>query len=214
MSSSLIEEKTRFVQHIVVSKDGSHEDTITAVAHASVKVYKTYGIIDPIGWNQWMRDHYTKIVRRADASGFKGVLDSPLRKSYVKYNKSEAIALEPTLISPSVVKRLQVSGTNLDRTGRWPVHEPYGNGESLPMIYVALNLSIGMTTGKAAAQAAHGLFSYVQNEDPNAAYLRWSCTDNPDIFAALNETASTKITDAGFTEIPPGTLTVIVGKLS
>lgn len=201
-----------FVQPIVVNPDGSHENTITAVALACVKAYRKDYVYNPEPWDQWLAGSFTKIVKRAKKPDLTQFAISGM--SYVEVVDSAAVGYVPCETQPLEVRRLQLSDLNLPQSGKWPVMPLKQKGVYLPppTVYVALNPDVAMSTGKLAAQAAHGLLKYVLEVDPQVIYHPWQCTADPDIFRRLRKTADVKIKDAGHTEIKPGTLTVLVGK--
>jgi hypothetical protein len=104
---------------------------------------------------------------------------------------------------PAVVRKAQVQGVDYLRRNKSvspfkPCPEPY--------IDILINPNVEMTTGKTAAQAAHALLGYVVKHCPDKSPgtllvgVHWP-SDFDDIEGLI------EIHDAGFTEIPAGTLT-------
>jgi peptidyl-tRNA hydrolase len=212
------------VQPIILLVDkadpAAHEDAIKAVATASVAAY-AYALFtgaDLTPWTRWLSGPFTKSVRRADAKTF-AKLASAADEDGVPHavvGKAKALALTPAQYAdlPKAISRLQVSGTELpdrisDEEGLSPAYSP--------KLY--LNDALGMSTGKAAAQAAHALFAWflAAGEQERRDWLAGECRFDlhlaaADEFAELSSEVpgNLLIEDAGRTEIEPGTATAFV----
>lgn len=198
------------VQPILLDKTGSHEDSLLAAALASVQVHQgnpTYPTYEP-----WLAGSFTKTVRRGSA----GQLDRAvaeaveLGKPYreVRVGSSRAVAFAPEAYSDfwRGINKLQVSGTDFTRAAQGPAaHSIYVWGE--------------LTTGKAAAQAAHALWlAYLLDGDsygPLAAQGPQDWAVEPVSAQKLEALArlhpERAIRDNGLTEVAPQTLTAVVG---
>jgi hypothetical protein len=95
-----------------------------------------------------------------------------------------------------VLERLQAMSTDLGE----PPREPHGDG----LLY-ALNPRLDMSSGKVVAQVAHAA---VMADWDGEAHLY---APGPDAFDALcaRDDLAAKVVDAGLTEVPPGTVTVL-----
>ena len=199
------------VQQIIVADEvETHENAVFRAATVSAGAYKVqrlYGSL-PGDWDPWVKGRFTKVVRHTSAkklhklvqvhAGFTYGLDTPT-----------AVAFAPMRVSalPKDISRLRVSGFDLPRTGQWPM---VGDCRS-PEVFI--NANVDMTTGKTCAQVAHGLVGWcirqsdetLESIDRPEPWLE-DVMNFPDIAAK----ASIVITDAGFTEITPGTATVAV----
>lgn len=212
-----------FVQPIVLLVDkadpAAHTDAIRAVAAASVTTYAyalaTGADLDP--WDTWLSGPFTKSVRRADPKTFaKLVATDGGELLHAVIGKAKALALHPAPYAelPKNISRLQVSGTELpDRASDDPGASPR-NAPTLVM-----NAGLGMSTGKAAAQAAHALFAWFLSLDAEQRHewLSGDCrfhlqmaTSAEFAAAAVNVAEELLIEDAGRTEIDPGTATAFV----
>lgn len=200
---------TRFVQPIAVLRAGCHEDAVKAVALASVLAYVNTG--DDPAWGQWLTSRFAKSVRRAKAGQFAAL--APGAAAVVQIGEAKAAAFIPSTyedLDPALSK-LQVSGTDFDRSEQWRKAPE----EGWPWLLV--NEGLGMTTGKTAAQTAHALFVWFLQTDENTR-SRWAAEGFPftvegvsgDDFVKSAKNARVTINDAGFTEIEPGSATVLV----
>jgi peptidyl-tRNA hydrolase len=209
------------VQPIVLLVDkndpASHRDSILAAAIASVDAYAGLRWVEAPEWAQWLSGRFTKSVRRADLKTFTKLAADEDNKSAsnVTVGKARALAYVPAFYEqmPKSLTRLQVSGTDLpDEPATVPSRKRSGD----PVI--VLNGALGMSTGKAAAQAAHALFAWQLNrghDDVELASLQLLSTDlviaSAEEFTALQTLAAGPlIVDAGLTEIAPNTATAFV----
>lgn len=211
------------IQPIVLLVDkgdpAGHADAITAAAIASVSAYTHAAgqctTTDP-SWTEWLSGRFTKSVRRADAKTFaKLAADTELRYSgHALVGKARAIAYAPVSYEdmPKKLARLQVSGTDLPQL---PALSLARKRSGDPVI--VLNGALGMSTGKASAQAAHALFAWHLdrgNTDPDASLHLSSAglvIASVDDFHGLQTLAAGPlIVDAGLTEIAPNTATAFV----
>ncbi len=166
----------------------------------------------------WTSGHIRKVSRRARGAHWQAVCDLPGRT--IGVGDAEARALVPGLVreAPKEVTRLQISGSEL------PADEPGPPPAGEPVLW--LNPSVPMTAGKAAAQVGHGtmllaaLLSGAELVDwaaqdcrcavRTATRSQWTSLhpgDEP--LAAWRDRRVVAVRDAGFTEVAPGTVTVL-----
>lgn len=211
------------VQPIVLLVDrndpAGHADSIVAAAIASVSAYSNaleHGA-DKDKWDTWLSGRFTKSVRRADVKTFaKLAADNELGVTGAAYiGSAKALAYAPTTYEdlPKKLSRLQVSGTELpDKKPTPQTHQRSGD----PVI--VLNSALGMSTGKAAAQAAHALFAWHlnrSNPDQDIASLHLLSAglvnaSEGDFEHLKALAAGPLIVDSGLTEIAPNTATAFV----
>lgn len=200
------------VQPIILLVDreepASEQHGIAAAALASAKAY----LKDPENpdWQVWADGAFAKSVRRADAKMFAKVLATFPEHVLATVGEGRAVGLPPMPAAnlPKLLAKLQVSGTHLPQ------------GAPLPKqpLSIVLNASLEMSTGKAAAQAAHALLAWVLESKP-AAMEAWAANGFPVGIVELPakefrkgslQSAGPVIQDAGRTEIEPGSTTAYV----
>lgn len=200
------------VQPIILLVDreepASEQHGIAAAALASAKAY----LKDPENpdWQVWADGAFAKSVRRADAKMFAKVLATFPEHVLATVGEGCAVGLPPMPAAnlPKLLAKLQVSGTQLPQ------------GTSLPEqpLTIVLNASLEMSTGKAAAQAAHALLAWVLESKP-AAVEAWVAGGFPvgvvelpakEFRKGSRQSAGPVIQDAGRTEIEPGSTTAYV----
>lgn len=200
------------VQPIILLVDraepASEQHGIAAAALASVQAF----INDPQNpdWQLWANGAFAKSVRRADAKMFAKIRTAFPRHVLATVGEASALALPPMLAFelPKLLAKLQVSGTQLP------------TGEPLPRqsLTIVLNASLEMSTGKAAAQAAHALFAWLL-EAKTATVEDWADAGFPvgvlelpakEFRKGSRKSAGPVIQDAGRTEIEPGSTTAYV----
>lgn len=201
------------VQPIILRVDkeepAAHCDAIAAAAVAGVLAYANR--TGDEAWEDWVSGRFTKTVRRAGPKPF-AKLCAQAPSGVVKIGRAEAAAFEPQRYEdmPRALRALQVSGTVLPHT------DPASVTPGSPVI--VLNADLSMSTGKAAAQAAHALLAWFLELDP-AQQQQWAARPGTGVqevpqrsFVTLHGRPGSGplIVDAGLTEIDPGTATAFV----
>lgn len=200
------------VQPIIlrIDKDNpcAEDEGIAAAALASVAAF----LQDPENplWASWSAGAFAKSVRRANPKMFAKVLDEFADHALVEVGGAQAAGLGPLPAQalPKRLAKLQVSGTQL------PASEDMITGD----IQIVLDASLGMSTGKACAQAAHALFAWliqatgqsVESWIDNGATLGIRQCARAEFLAGMSQAIGPVIHDAGRTEIDPGSATAYV----
>ncbi|MDI5976520.1 peptidyl-tRNA hydrolase [Amycolatopsis magusensis] len=166
----------------------------------------------------WVSGHIRKVARRARGTHWQAVQELP--GVTISIDGAEARALVPGRVVdvPKEVSRLQISGSEL------PPDEPGPAPASTPVLM--LNPRVPMTVGKAAAQVGHGtmLLAALLDEHRLSAWaergfrcavrvpepLEWAeLHPGAHPAQAWSERSVIAVRDAGFTEVDPGTVTVL-----
>ncbi|MEU3273223.1 peptidyl-tRNA hydrolase [Saccharomonospora sp. NPDC006951] len=165
----------------------------------------------------WLEGHIRKVARRARGAHWHAVQELP--GVTVTVGGAQVRALLPGRIAdlPKEVTRLQISGSDL------PDDEPGDVPAGMPLLL--LNPGVTMTVGKAAAQVGHGsmLLAALLGERELACWKdddyrcavrtatpgEWAALQPRDPAAAWRERKVLAVRDAGYTEIAPGTITVL-----
>src|SRR5580704_10540776 len=138
------------VQPLVALRSGSHEQVVVAAARASVRAWLA-STEDP-NWEVWLAGRFIKSVRRARPAEFVRVAAEAIACEEV--GEAKVLSYAPAAMDEwwEPLRKLQAVGFERPREGRWP-SEPGG-----PMLVIADE--VVMSTGKTAAQVAHGLFAW------------------------------------------------------
>lgn len=210
----------------IAVKASNHFETITAVAVASglslarvitnepMNQHFRSVILVPDHWQDWLNADYGKSVRHIRRPAeHERLLKHKNRMTPFTVGGATAYAFAPMrrLDYPSALSKLQATGLELHQepsNTAWTFGLP---GDNAPVF--AINDTITMSTGKTAAQLAHGLMLWVlktQHTDKER-LLRW--VQNPRLavsYQAMNPAGdpSTTVIDNGHTELAPNTPTV------
>lgn len=188
-------------------------DVLAAAARAVVEVCLDPRAARPGAWRDalegWYGHRIRKIARRARGAGWDGVQALPGRTA--TNGKANARAFIPSAVGevPHAISKLQIRGTDL------PLEEDKPGERGVPVIVV--DASLGMTAGKAAAQAGHGsmLLAAAMSSEAVAA---WAADGFPLLVREVPREVFTDVTgrpeavavqDSGFTEVDPGSTTVV-----
>lgn len=197
-------------------------ELLAAAATASLAVCTDPRAAKDGSWHEpllsWTSGRIRKVARRARGSHWQAVQELP--GLTVTVGGAEVRALVPTRVSetPKEVSRLQISG------GDAPVAGVSQERSTVPLLLV--NPGAAMTLGKTAAQVGHATMLLAALLD-NRARQSWAAegygcavrdaterewreflpSDDP--VAAWHEHGVVVVRDAGFTEIDPGTVTVL-----
>ena len=155
---------------------------------------------------RWRSGPIRKVVRRARGAGWTRQLAVP--GVFVHPGEVEVAAHVPgpvDQVHPEVA-RLQVGGLVLEGE----------TGDPVAPVRILLNPHVEMTTGKAAAQVGHAAQLALESLEPDRA-AAWVADGAPvsvgtaaeGEWETLLREAPVVVADGGFTEVPPGTVTVV-----
>jgi peptidyl-tRNA hydrolase len=158
----------------------------------------------------WRSGPIRKVVRRARGSGWTRQLVVP-GVAVPRFHDVDVAVHVPGPVDEvdPEISRLQVGGLTLEDSTE-PVHDdPAG-------VMLWLNPHVTLTTGKAAAQVGHAaqlVLQHLRSEHASAwvaagAPLDVAVADESD-WQRLVDTSPVVVTDGGFTEVAPGTVTVV-----
>lgn len=196
----------------MVAKTGQHENTISLAAQASLAVRLSPSLTsaEELCFVEWLSGPFTKSVRRGSPDQLAKVVawaqESNLSYAEVSLGTSSAVALAPMRYEdlPKVIAKLQVSGTNLPSNFLHP---------DLLASKLQLGVSEELTTGKAAAQAAHAMWQWALRlpDFPAVASLpaRIQLLTSSELKAAAEAYPDLAVWDNGLTEVDPHTLTAV-----
>uniref|UniRef100_A0AAU2V063 peptidyl-tRNA hydrolase n=1 Tax=Streptomyces sp. NBC_00003 TaxID=2903608 RepID=A0AAU2V063_9ACTN len=164
-------------------------------------------------WARVMRDwqdaRIRKVVRRARGAEWRKA--SALPGITVTGKTAEVRVFPPVPLDgwPKELAKLQVSGTDLDDPA-----DPEAPDPLAPVLW--LNPDLGMSAGKAMAQAGHGAqLAWWELSDADrkawreAGFALSVRTADPAAWRELTLSGLPVVRDAGFTEIAPGSCTVV-----
>lgn len=201
--------RTALTQSILIddSGQGSSAQVCRAVANASAAAFT-----DRIGgsklWSSWMfHSSYAKLVRTPQTgASLLRALENEHRSYRCGPVMAHAFAPMSREQMPPDIASARVSGLQRpDVTSHWDTKIPQGK----PLFLVANDL--GMSAGKQAAQVAHALV-LLADVMPTVDDQWFMAPGSSHALASLEQTGSSFIAvhDAGRSEIPPNSLTVIV----
>ncbi|MGN6245473.1 MAG: peptidyl-tRNA hydrolase [Motilibacteraceae bacterium] len=224
-----LDEEDPWALPLVVRLERDSSATHTAVLEAAARAVLGLLCDDRVApegeWHapvaRWLDGRIRKVVRRARASRWEAVLGLPGATAVVDGAQVRALLPHPVADPPPEVGKLQVSGLELTDDE----HDRAPSVDGAPALRVVPNPSVAMTTGKAAAQAGHAA-QLALTYAPSEVVLGWWRDGFPlrvtettqdrwrDAFGredpgAPDHGGVVVVRDGGFTEVAPGTATVL-----
>ncbi|WP_072485976.1 peptidyl-tRNA hydrolase [Streptomyces atratus] len=201
------------VVHIEKTAPPARTDALRTAARAVLVMLSDERSNGEGEWARAMRDwqdaRIRKVVRRARGAEWRKA--SALPGITVTGESAEVRVFPPVPLDgwPKELAKLQVSGTDLDDP-----EPPAAPGPSDPVLW--LNPELDMSAGKAMAQVGHGaqLAWWELSETERKAWREAGfplsvATREADRWRELTESGLPVVHDAGFTEIAPGSCTVV-----
>ncbi|MFI2345583.1 aminoacyl-tRNA hydrolase [Streptomyces sp. NPDC019443] len=215
--STARDEAPQFVLPLVVriekAEPPSRTDALETAARAVLDILSDERSAGVGEWAQSMRDwqdaRIRKVVRRARGAEWRKA--GALPGTTVTGGTAEVRVFPPVPLDgwPKELAKLQVSGTDLDDP-----EPPAAPDLAAPVLW--LSPDVGMSAGKAMAQAGHGaqLAWWELSEADRKAWREAGFplsvrTADPARWRKLTVSGLPVVRDAGFTEIAPGSCTVV-----
>lgn len=206
---------------IILLKDsGTHLDCCLAAALAARELLPAdfYQLsTDP--WSSWLDPdcgNEGKLVKRVGGAHLQRILDEVKGAVRIKVGDAVAVAVPPCLLTDMhpLVRKAQLDGTDRRHVRGFTASYDHLDKASLDaqpdqMLAAQIRSDLGMSTGKAAAQTAHVLCRAAL-ANPSTRTLPTMLTD---VFVEemehflLAHPEAVFVHDAGYTEIPAGSLT-------
>ncbi|GAA2413041.1 peptidyl-tRNA hydrolase [Streptomyces glaucosporus] len=192
-------------------------DALETAARAVLTLLSDERVTEPDGpWHRAVRDwedaRIRKVVRRARGAEWRRAEALPgITVTGGGEHPAEVRVFPPVPLDgwPKDLARLQVSGTELADPG-----PPAGPAPGTPVLW--LNPRLEMSAGKAMAQAGHGAqLAWWELDDEartawrEAGFPLAARTAEPGRWESLADGGLPVVRDAGFTEIAPGSATVV-----
>lgn len=209
---------TSIMQTIVVAPDGDHLDVISTVARASVlclsNAMRTPGSMAP--WREWLNGPFAKVVKRTSLAKVERLASGEPGAVLHQGRRATAVALPPMQPEDRPLLAIKAQAAGLQR-------EITSSQELASQGWVVMmDADLGMSTGKASAQAAHaamaavlGLHLAPDEIEEFVASLGFAWVPRDEMQAAMERAGkSFVIHDAGRTEITPGSLTAAALRVS
>ncbi|MFE9907163.1 peptidyl-tRNA hydrolase [Streptomyces clavifer] len=201
------------VVHIEKTDPPARTDALRTAARAVLTMLSDERALGGGEWAQVMREwqdaRIRKVVRRARGAEWRKA--SALPGITVTGEHAEVRVFPPVPLDawPRELAKLQVSGTDLDDP-----EPPTAPDRDAPVLW--MNPEVGMSAGKAMAQAGHGAqLAWWELSDTERKAWREAgfplsvATPDPDLWRELTVSGLPVVRDAGFTEIAPGSCTVV-----
>ncbi|RAY12118.1 hypothetical protein DPM19_26850 [Actinomadura craniellae] len=197
----------------------SHDAVCEAAAAAVVRLLTDERVVggDEGEWaaqvHRWESGRIRKVARRARGARWRAVLELP--GVTVEHAGAQVRAFVPGPVDdvPAELAKLQVAGLDL------PAADPPAPPPEPPYAALALNPDVAMSTGKAAAQSGHAAHLLLRRA-PAPAVAAWLAAGarvhlvRGAPWRECARRATVAVRDAGFTEVPPGTMTAVAWTVS
>jgi hypothetical protein len=209
-----------WAMQLVVHVEKTDRPTRTAVCEAAgvavVRLLADQRALPGGEWSpsvrRWLDGNIRKHCRRARGAAWARLTQLPGVTACVAGAEVRAFVPSSTAAIPDPIRRLQLSGSELDDPGARPVVDPQPDG---PLV-VSIAPHPFLPLGKAAAAAGHAA-QLAAMTMPGRRRSTWAAAgfpvvvEHPDAgrWAGLVPRAQVDVVDAGFTVVAPGTRTAL-----
>lgn len=192
-----------FVVNDDKSRTHTDEDVILSVSHAMLLLLANTDSVNIEHMNAWLQGRIRKLVKRGRGSAFEKAKNVIPIFSEI-HEPEHVLALTPMRVSevPVEVRKLQLTGLTTEHTST--TQQDRSN-----MLHVEVNHNLQMSASKIAVQVAHvvQLFVMFGDEKDVKSFLNNACKIQVSYKDLKPDPDLIQIFDAGFTEIPSGSLT-------
>ncbi|WP_018296192.1 peptidyl-tRNA hydrolase [Corynebacterium lubricantis] len=198
--------------YIPKSEQPARNDLLVATAQAVVGVCLAPEAISDEIWHSHLEQWYGHLIRKVARRGRNKAWDDvqALAGVTTSFGSARVRAFIPSAVSevPAEIKKLQIQGTDVHEGGEAHFHP------ELPTI--AVDASLQMTAGKAAAQVGHASMLFAASLPTDQA-VAWAQAGFPlnvvemqgeDYHNFISHEDAVLVRDAGFTEVAPDSITV------
>lgn len=195
-------------QTILVTKSGTSTDTVRAAAAASVTALAAAEGPSE-AWGEWSAGSHTKVVKQTSRAKIERALET-LPEGRAAVSGDVLAAAFPPMPQEVLHAHGGPLGGHLGVRREAPEVLTGALDPSLRLPALLINAALDMSTGKAAAQAAHAYVAAFQAgllplPDLADTQIAWAA---PDLFERLARLPLTmRVVDNGLTEVPPGSTT-------
>lgn len=153
----------------------------------------------------WLAGRIRKIVKRAKNAAWDKTTQTDVPYSEFSFNNAKVRVFAPMQLSqqPPALKKLQVTGLQATVKHTLAVAED--------MLIVNVDANLDMTTGKLIAQVGHAVQLFIMDADENKVTAWLDAGQRvaviPTDTMPSQDSVDVAVRDAGFTEVPAGSLT-------
>lgn len=197
------------------SADFTHEEALYGAVYHMEHVHANYKNYDEkwvTTYEEWFKGKIRKVVRRSKPAKFKNLSEAPdaihtiVELPHGRIIELVSIPPHPNDQRDERLNSMQVSGLELPSTGA------IINPDS--QLIIAVDKKLGASTGKLMAQVSHSIQLALMTNQKEEVYKAFE--NGFSLLPSFEElpeslTPIVEVRDAGFTEIPAGSITAILG---
>lgn len=182
----------------------SEQDVLQAAMNAMVRLFESENPDVQTSLKAWMDGRIRKIVKRAKNTAWDrtGNTGFPYQEGTHRTAKVRVFLPIPVSQQPAELRKLQVTGLQVDSIADMPEPET-------DYLKVYVNKNLAMSTGKLIAQVGHAVQLFLMGSDSEKTQ-QWLASERKVFVEKIDNIptdADAFVHDAGFTEVPAGSLT-------